>query len=99
MPFPPVGFGPVAPDCPYWRLRPYPNVRISAVTEPSLLVVCAAAFIAVLALLSVLAGMIRALTALFPPAENTDSAVVAAITAAATRAYPGMAVKRIQENR
>ncbi len=68
-------------------------------TEPNLLGVCAAAFIAVLALLSVLAGMIRALTALFPPPESSDPALVAAISAAAARAYPGMAVKSIQEQR
>lgn len=68
-------------------------------TEPNLLVVCAAAFIAVLALLSVLAGLIRALTALFPPPESSDPALVAAISAAAARAYPGMTVKSIQEQR
>jgi hypothetical protein len=69
------------------------------VTEPSLLVVCAAAFAAVLALLSVLAGLIRALTALFPPSESSDPGVVAAISAAAAQAYPGMVVKSIQEQR
>ena len=69
------------------------------VTEPSLLVVCAAAFVAVLALLSVLAGTIRALTAIFPPQETSDPALLAAISAAAARAYPGMVVKSIQEKR
>ena len=71
----------------------------TTVTEPSLLVVCAAAFVAVLVLLSVLAGMIRGLTAIFPPQETSDPALVAAISAAAARAYPGMVVKSIQEKR
>lgn len=68
-------------------------------TEPSLLVVCAAAFLAVLVLLSVLAGLIRALTALFPVPEASDAALVAAITSAVSRVHPGMAVTNIQENR
>ncbi|MEX2471976.1 MAG: hypothetical protein WEA34_07350 [Gemmatimonadota bacterium] len=65
--------------------------------EPSLLLVCAAAFMAVLVLLSVLAGMIRALTALFPAPEASDTALVAAITSAVSRVHPGMAVTNIQE--
>lgn len=70
------------------------------VTEPSLLVVCAAAFMAVLVLLSVLAGLIRALTALFPvPETSDDAALVAAITSAVSRVHPGLAVTNIQENR
>lgn len=68
-------------------------------TEPNLFVVCAAAFTAVLALLSVLAGLIRALTALFPPAADDDPPLLAAITSAAARAYPGTKVTNIQENR
>ncbi len=73
--------------------------KTAIVTEPSLLVVCAAAFAAVLVLLSVLAGLIRALTALFPAPEASDTALVAAITSAVSRVHPGMAVTNIQENR
>lgn len=68
-------------------------------TEPNLFVVCAAAFTAVLALLSLLAGLIRALTALFPPVVDHDPALLAAITSAAARAHPGTKVTNIQENR
>lgn len=78
--------------------RPFKG-NTAIVTEPSLLVVCAAAFMAVLVLLSVLAGLIRALTALFPVPETSDAALVAAITSAVSRVHPGMAVTNIQENR
>ncbi|MDZ7780073.1 MAG: hypothetical protein U5R14_09115 [Gemmatimonadota bacterium] len=68
-------------------------------TEPSLLIVCVAAFAAVLTLLSVLAGLIRLLTAVFPYVEERDSALVAAITAVAARAHPGTRVTSIRESR
>lgn len=69
-------------------------------TEPNLFVICAAAFVAVLSLLSLLAGLIRLLTALFPPPEaQDDSALIAAIVAATTRAHPGTRVTNIQELR
>ena len=84
-----------AAHAPYWPLALEPK---SSVTEPNLFVICAAAFVAVLSLLSLLAGMIRVLTALFPPPEVQDSALVAAIAAAATRAHPGTRITNIQEN-
>ena len=68
-------------------------------TDPNLLVVCAAAFTAVLVLLSLLAGVIRGLTALFPHVEPRDTAVLAAIASAAASAYPGTKVTDIQEYR
>ena len=69
--------------------------------QPDLLTVCIAAFFAVLLLLSVLAGAIRLLMALFPEREagGLDPAVVAAINAAVTSAYPGMRVTKIEEKR
>ncbi|MEX2466572.1 MAG: hypothetical protein WD995_06655 [Gemmatimonadota bacterium] len=68
-------------------------------TEPNLFVVCAAAFVAVLTLLSLLAGMIRLLAALFPPEEVQDALLIAAIAATAAQVYPGTRVTHIQENR
>jgi len=70
------------------------------VTEPSLFVVSVAAFGAVLAVLSFLAGLIRLLTALFPHVEEgSDVAVLAAITAAVGQVYPGTRITNIQEKR
>jgi hypothetical protein len=68
-------------------------------TEPNLLVISISAFIAVILLLSFLAGIIRLLTALFPVAEGLDAAVVAAISAAAARVYPGTKITKIEEKR
>lgn len=68
-------------------------------TDPNLLVICAAAFIAVIVLLSFLAGVIRVLTALFPVVDDADAALVAAISSAAARAYPGTRITNIKEIR
>jgi hypothetical protein len=67
--------------------------------EPNLLIICAAAFIAVIVLLSVLAATIRILTTLFPVPDDTDAALVAAIAAAHAGAYPGTRITRIEEHR
>jgi hypothetical protein len=68
-------------------------------TEPSLLLICAAAFLAVILLLSLLAGIIRGLTALFPAVVGPDAALIAAISAAAARVYPGAKITNIQERK
>lgn len=68
-------------------------------TEPSLLTICIAAFIAVIVILSLMAVIIRILTALFPVVDGPDPAVVAAISAAAARVYPGTKVTNIQERK
>jgi hypothetical protein len=69
-------------------------------TEPNLLVICIFAFIAVFLLLTLLAGVMRAMTALFPHREDgPDAVLAAAITAAAATAYPGTRVTHIEENR
>ncbi len=75
------------------------NVSAEAMTEPNLLVISASAFVAVLLLLSLLAGIIRLLTTIFPADEGTDAALFAAIAAAAGRAYPGTTATRIEEKR
>jgi hypothetical protein len=69
--------------------------------EPDLLVVCFAAFTAVFTMLAVLALVMRGLITLFPEpaAESIDPAVVAAVTAAASAAYPDSRIARIEETR
>jgi hypothetical protein len=67
---------------------------------PDLVTVSAVAFAAVVALLGVLAGVIHLLGVLFPErAGEDDDAVVAAIHAVVSTAYPGMRATRIEETR
>ncbi|MDQ3606256.1 MAG: hypothetical protein M3418_08755 [Gemmatimonadota bacterium] len=76
-------------------------------TEPDLLTISVTAFIAVIVLLALLAGVIRALTAIFPDvavspetdAAGPDGALLAAIHAAASLAHSGTRVTRIEEMR
>jgi hypothetical protein len=66
--------------------------------HPDLIVICAAAFTAVFLLLSLLAVLMRVLITVYPErATGIDPAVVAAVTAAATSAFPGMKVTNIEE--
>ncbi len=68
--------------------------------SPDLLVVCVSAFASVFLLLTLLAVIMRALIAVFPEkVTTTDSAVLAAVTAAASAAYPGARIVNIQEER
>ena len=68
--------------------------------SPDLLLVCVSAFASVFVLLTVLALVMRALIAVFPEkATTTDTAVLAAVTAAVSAAYPGARIKDIQEER
>jgi hypothetical protein len=77
------------------------------VADPDLLLISVFAFVAVFVLLSVLAGIMRLLTALFPGepgaggggAGGVEDAIIAAITTAARAAYPGMRVTGIEETR
>ena len=70
-------------------------------TEPSLLVICLAAFVAVMVLLTLLAVLFALLTRLFPVPvkEETDTGVVAAIHSAVAAAYPGTRITAIEEVR
>jgi hypothetical protein len=69
-------------------------------TEPNLLAICVFAFIAVFLLLTTLALVMRVLTTVFPQREDdADVALVAALSAAAAAAYPGMRITSIQEIR
>ncbi|MEX2672270.1 MAG: hypothetical protein WD294_09190 [Phycisphaeraceae bacterium] len=67
--------------------------------EENLLLVCFNAFLAVVLLLSILAGVIRLLMWLLPEPEppQTDAAVVSAIASVAASTVPGGRITRIQE--
>lgn len=68
--------------------------------NPNLLLICLNAFIAVLGLLTVLAGAIRGLIELFPERPpKTDTVVAVAIAAAVNAVSPGARVTRIEELR
>lgn len=68
--------------------------------NPNLLLVCLNAFIAVMALLTVLAGAIRGLIELFPERlPKTDTVVAVAIVSAVHAITPGARVTRIEEIR
>ena len=65
---------------------------------PDLLVVSLSAFVAVFLLLSFLAVVKRLLIATFPEKiGGIDSATIAAVTAAATYAFPGTKVTKVEE--
>ena len=68
--------------------------------NPNLLLICLNAFIAVLGLLTLLAGAIRGLIELFPERPpKTDTVVAVAIAAAVNAVSPGARVTRIEELR
>jgi hypothetical protein len=68
--------------------------------SPDLLLICVSSFAAVFLLLSVLALVMRALMALFPHRTDlTDTAMLAAVAAAVSAAYPGATITRIEETR
>jgi hypothetical protein len=69
--------------------------------EPAeFLIVCVSACIAVFVLLTLLALAMRALVVVFP--ERTtggDAALLSAVATAASAAYPGMKITRIEEEK
>lgn len=66
-------------------------------TEPNLLLICLNAFLAVMILLSTLAGGMRFLMWLFPGTKHEpDSATAAAIAAVVATLLPGHSVSRIE---
>lgn len=68
--------------------------------EPDLLVICAAAFVAVFLLLSLLAVVMRVLTAVYPEKPTgIDGATLAAVSAAVSAAYPGMRITNVEETK
>jgi hypothetical protein len=63
-----------------------------------LLLICISAFTAVFVLLLALALVMRALIAVFPAKVGlSDSAMLAAMAAAVSAAYPGMRISNIEE--
>jgi uncharacterized protein (UPF0333 family) len=68
--------------------------------EPSFLAVCFVGVVTVFVLLGALAVVFRIIALAFPVRANTnDAAVLAAVAAAAQRAYPGTKVTRVEEER
>lgn len=67
---------------------------------PSLITICAIAFVSVFLLLSSLALVIRIITEAFPvPRQVLDSALVAAVSTAVAAILPGARVTNIEEER
>ena len=65
---------------------------------PNLLIICITAYVAVFLLLALLATIMRVLMAVFPArAEKLGPPIVAALTAAATYAFPGTKVTKVEE--
>ena len=66
----------------------------------SLLVICSSAFIAVFFLLTFLAIVMRLLVVVFPKKmDGIEPTIVAALTAAASYAFPGTKITRVEERR
>jgi hypothetical protein len=67
---------------------------------PNLLIICISAYVAVFLLLAFLATIMKILTVVFPKKlEGIEPAIVAALTAAATYAFPGTKVTKVEEIR
>lgn len=68
-----------------------------------LLFVCLSALLAVFVLLTILAIAMRILIAVFPETleklAKSDAALLAAVTTAVARIYPGMRVTRVEEEK
>jgi Na+-transporting methylmalonyl-CoA/oxaloacetate decarboxylase gamma subunit len=69
---------------------------------PNLIVICGVAFVAVFFVLTVLAGVMRTLTALFPQRDEEatgqiEPALIAAISEGMKATYPGTRVTEIEE--
>lgn len=65
-----------------------------------LLIICVSAFVAVFILLTLLAVIMRLIIVAFPEkvmAQDTDAAMIAAVSAALTAIYPGTRVTKIEE--
>ena len=63
-----------------------------------LLLICISAFTMVFALLSVLAVIMRIITAVFPQkTTGIDATLVAVVTSAVSSAFPGTKVTKIEE--
>jgi hypothetical protein len=68
--------------------------------SPDLLIVCASAFIAVFALLAMLALVMRVIIVLFPQkAVTTDAVAIAAVASVISTLYPGTRITKVEELR
>lgn len=70
-------------------------------SSPDILTVCGSAFVAIFALLALLAGFMRLLVFLFPEpiVDDTDLAVYAAITAVYRQNFPNSKITEIKEEK
>jgi hypothetical protein len=68
-------------------------------SSDNFLVICVTGFVTVFALLSLLSLLMRLLIVLFPdkPGEETDSAMIAALTVTMSYLYPGSRITRIEK--
>jgi hypothetical protein len=68
--------------------------------QPDLWIICIVAFLSVFVLLSILAATMRVLTAVFPaPRDDSDAALLAAVSSACGSRVPGMRVTNLREHR
>jgi hypothetical protein len=66
--------------------------------QSELLIICISSFIAVFVILALLAIAMRIIIIIFPQKIiSADSAVIAAVTTAATSLYPGTKISKIEE--
>ncbi|MEE9555409.1 MAG: hypothetical protein V3W18_14070 [candidate division Zixibacteria bacterium] len=64
----------------------------------NLVMVCASAFVGVFLLLSFLALVMKAITAVFPQkSAGSDAAILAAVASTVSSAYPGTKITKIEE--
>ncbi len=67
---------------------------------PNMLLICVSAFIAVFALLTLLALAMRSLIAVFPERlAKADPALLAAVSATVSAVFPGTKITRVEEER
>ncbi|HHJ52272.1 MAG TPA: hypothetical protein ENJ89_03680 [Caldithrix abyssi] len=62
-----------------------------------LIFICISAFITVFVVLGVLAGIMRLILYFFPAETGDQAVVVAAISAAVQKVYPGVKITKIEE--
>ncbi len=62
-----------------------------------LLAICASAFVGVFLLLTVLALVMRLITALFPEKVDSNSSMIAAVSTVLHTLYPGTKITNVEE--
>lgn len=65
--------------------------------SPELITICISAFLAVFALLAILALIMRLIIMAFPARAGGDAAVIAAISTVMQNVYPGTKITKVEE--